>query len=70
MFSDVNLRKLTEMTSPERTFLSVFLAGPQSVAGLESRFQKVRRVLKDGCSEKDEREHFDENVKAVSNETR
>jgi len=67
MFSDVNLRKLTEMTSPERTFLSVFLAGPQSVAGLESRFQKVRRVLKDGCSEKDEREHFDENVKAVLN---
>jgi len=67
MFSDVNLRKLTEMTSPERTFLSVFLARPQSVAGLESRFQKVRRVLKDGCSEKDEREHFDENVKAVLN---
>jgi len=67
MFSDVNLRKLTEMTSPERTFLSVFLAGPQSVTGLESRFQKVRRVLKDGCSEKDERVHFDENVKAVLN---
>jgi peptide chain release factor subunit 1 len=67
MFSDVNLRKLTEMTSPERAFLSVFLAGPQSVGELGKRFQKVRRVLKSSRTEKDERKHFDENVKVVLN---
>jgi len=60
-----DLRKLAEMTAPERAFLSVYLAGPQSMADLEKRFQKVRRVLKGGEAEKDEREHFDENVKAV-----
>jgi peptide subunit release factor 1 (eRF1) len=67
MFADINLRKLTEMTTPERTFLSVYLAGPHSVAGLENRFQKVRRVLKGGSAEKDERKYLDENVKAVLN---
>jgi peptide chain release factor subunit 1 len=67
MFADVNLRELTEMTTPERTFLSVYLAGPHSAAELEHRFQKVRRVLKGGCAEKDEREYFDENAKAVLN---
>lgn len=67
MFADINLRKLTEMTTPERTFLSVYLAGPRSTTGLKNRFQKMRRVLKGERVEKDEREHFDENVKAVSN---
>lgn len=67
MFSDVNLRKLTEMTSPERAFLSVFLAGPQSVGELGKRSQKVRRVLKGSRTEKDERKYFDENVKVVLN---
>jgi len=67
MFADVDLRKLTEMTTPERTFLSVYLAGPHSAAKLENRFQKVRRVLKGSFAEKDERKHFDENVKAVLN---
>ena len=67
MFADVNLRKLTEMTTPGRTFLSVYLAGPHSTTELKNRFQKVRRVLKGGRAEKDEREHFDENVKSVLN---
>lgn len=67
MFEDVNLRKLTEMTSPERAFLSVFLAGPQSVVELENRFQKLRRVLKGSDTEKDEREHFDQNARVILN---
>ena len=65
MFADIDLRKLAETSGPERAFLSVYLATPQSVAGLEKRFQKLRRVLKGGAAGKDEREHFDENVKSV-----
>jgi peptide subunit release factor 1 (eRF1) len=65
MPSDIDLRKLAAMTAPERAFLSVYIAGPKSATELDRRFQKVRRVLKGGAAEKDEREHFDENVKTV-----
>ena len=65
MPTDVDLRKLAEMTAPERAFLSVYLAGPHSVAELKNRFQKVRRVMKGGVAEDDEREQFEENAKAV-----
>lgn len=65
MFADVDLRKLAEVSVQERAFLSVYLAGPRSVRELDKRFEKVRRVLKGGGAEKDERELFDENVKAV-----
>ena len=63
-FADVDLRQLAEVTAPERAFLSVYLAGPRSVADLEEKFRKACRVLTSGA-EKDEREHFDQNVKAV-----
>jgi peptide chain release factor subunit 1 len=66
MAADLDLRTLAGITAPERAFLSVYLAGPHSVPALDRRFQKVRLVLKGGGgAEKDEREHFDENVKAV-----
>ncbi len=45
MFADIDLRALADMTSSERAFLSVYLAKPSSVADLEKRFRKVRRVL-------------------------
>ena len=63
-FGDVDLRQLADITAPERAFLSVYLAGPQSVQNVEGRFQKARRVLT-GAAAKDEREHFDQNVKVV-----
>jgi hypothetical protein len=50
MFADIDLRKLAEMTAPERAFLSVYLAGPRSAAELENKFQKMRRVLNLGWS--------------------
>jgi len=56
MFIDVNLRKLAEMTSPERAFLSAFLAGPQSAAEIGNTFQKLRRALKGNPAGKGERE--------------
>lgn len=65
MFADVDLRKLAEITAPERAFLSVYISRPKSAAELKKKFQKVRRVLKGGGAKKDEREHFDENVQAV-----
>ena len=63
-FADVDLRQLADMTAPERAFLSVYLAGPRSVADLGEKFQKARRVLT-SSAEKDEREHFDQNVNSV-----
>jgi hypothetical protein len=63
---DYDLRKLSEMTAPDRAFLTVCLAGPRSVDQLDKKFQEVRRVLKGGGAERDEREYFDENVKLVN----
>jgi len=42
MFADVDLRKLAEMTAPERTYLSVYIAGGHSLGDLEKKFHKVR----------------------------
>ena len=53
--------------APERVFLSVYIAGQRSAAEIEKRFRKMRRVLKGGEAEKDERVHFDEDVKAILN---
>jgi hypothetical protein len=35
-----DLKKLAEMSTSERAFLSVYLAGSHSVAGLEKKFEK------------------------------
>jgi peptide chain release factor subunit 1 len=67
MSIDVNLKKLARMSSPERAFLSVFLAGPQSAAEIGTKFKKLRRVVEGTSAGKDEREYFDENVKSVLN---
>jgi len=66
MFADLDLRRLAEMTAPERVFLSVYLAGPASARSLPGQFERLRRLLRSGgAAEKDEREHFDENVRLV-----
>jgi len=65
MFADVDLKKIAEMTAPERTYLSVYIAGGHSLGDLEKKFHKVRSMLKGGGIEKDEREYFDENVSLV-----
>jgi peptide chain release factor subunit 1 len=58
------LDRLTAMNAPERTFLSLYLASPRSVPGLDKRLARARRVLA-GPDERDEREHFDQNVKLI-----
>lgn len=65
MFADLDLRKLSGLTSPDRAFLSVYLNGPKSLAKMEQKFQKMRKVLVGGESENDERKQFDQNVDAV-----
>ena len=65
MFTDIDLRELANMKAPERAFLSLYIAGRHSMADLEKRLHKIGNMLKGGGIEKDEREHFDENVKAV-----
>jgi peptide chain release factor subunit 1 len=66
MFAEVDLRELAELTAPERAFLSVYLSGPPSVRSLAGRFEQLRRALRRGePGERDEQEHFDENVKRV-----
>ena len=60
-----DLKKLAEMSTSERAFLSVYLAGSHSVSGLEKKFEKIRRLLRTG-PEKDEKEYFDDNVRSVT----
>ena len=61
-----DLKKLAEMPTAERAFLSVYLAGPHSVDELEKKFERIRRLLKTGGTEKDEKEYFDDNVRLVT----
>ena len=65
MFADVDLRELSELTAPDRAFLSIYLAGPSSVDDLESQIARLSRSLKAGTAEKDERDHLDENFRSV-----
>ena len=60
-----DLKKLAEMSTSERAFLSVYLAGSHSVTGLEKKFERIRRLLRTG-PEKDEKEYFDDNVRSVT----
>ena len=65
MFASIDLTKLSELSTRDKTFLSLYIAGPKSLLNLEKRFDQIRRVLKSKDTERDEREHFEENVKAV-----
>jgi peptide subunit release factor 1 (eRF1) len=61
-----DLKKLAEMPTAERAFLSVYLADPHSVDELEKKFERIRHLLKTGGTEKDEKEYFDDNVRLVT----
>ena len=61
---NLDLRKLAETNAPSRTFMSIFLSGPHSIPIIEKKLNKLRLLMKN-CSEKDEREYFDEHTKTV-----
>ena len=65
MFTDRDLRKLAEMTAPKRFFLSVYLAGRQSVASLSGEIKEIRRLLPKGEEGREEREQLEENVSVL-----
>ncbi|MDQ3397086.1 MAG: hypothetical protein M3511_04825 [Deinococcota bacterium] len=61
MFHNIDLEALAEQQGPERTFLSLYLSGPEAMASLEQRIHKVRELLDDS----DELEHFEENLALI-----
>jgi peptide subunit release factor 1 (eRF1) len=64
VFAEVDLRKLAEMSAPERAFLSVYLSGPRSAKELPKTLKRMARALEDSPGS-DERDHFEHNVAAV-----
>lgn len=64
MFAEIDLRKLSEISTSDRSCLSIYLSGQKSVKDLSDKFKEMRKVLgkENGM---DEREHFDNNVDFV-----
>jgi peptide subunit release factor 1 (eRF1) len=60
MFNTIDLRKLAEISGPERAFVSLYLATPESLSGLKPRLDMIRAMLADNP---DELQHFEENMK-------
>ena len=59
MFNQIDLRKLAELSAPDRPFLSLYLSGPAAMAALDKRIRTDRSLLKD---HRDELEYFDQNM--------
>lgn len=65
MFAEINLSKLSELSTKTQTFLSLYISSPQSLQSLDRRLGHKGRVLERGGSNEDEYEHFQANVQAV-----
>ncbi|MCK5058575.1 MAG: hypothetical protein KAT34_18110 [Candidatus Aminicenantes bacterium] len=65
MLTNIDLRELSELSGNDKTFLSIYFSGPDSLKNLEKRFAQIRRVLESKESGPDEKEHFEENVNLV-----
>lgn len=57
----IDLKEVSKITTNERSCLSIYLSGLDSLKGLEQRLTKRRIALKTEL----EKEHFDENVKLL-----
>ena len=64
MFAEIDLKKLSEISTADQSCLSVYLEGPQSVKKLQNKLKDLRKVL-DKEDNTDEREHFDNNVELI-----
>ncbi|MCI0769995.1 MAG: hypothetical protein J4N83_06940 [Chloroflexi bacterium] len=60
--NQIDLRKLAEISAPDRAFLSLYLSGPAGMAALDKRIRTDRALLKD---HPDELRYFDRNMKKV-----
>jgi len=65
MFADIDLSELSELSTDEQTFLSLYISSPQSLSTLDRRFERMSQVLNRGGSQSDERDHFQANVEMV-----
>lgn len=59
MFQNIDIRRLSEMTGPERAFVSLYLSGPDALASLKNREDVIRGLLEDAP---EEAEHFEQNM--------
>jgi peptide chain release factor subunit 1 len=62
MFNNIDLRELAQTSGPERAFVSLYLANPDSLNVLKPRIDTIRSLLSDNPAEA---EHFEENLKIV-----
>ena len=62
MFNKIDLRELAQISGPERAFVSLYLAAPESLNGLKGRLDTIRALLSESPAEA---EHFEENLKLV-----
>jgi len=60
--NQVDLRKLAEISAPDRAFLSLYLSGPAGMSALGKRIRTDRALLMEHA---DELEYFDRNMKTV-----
>ena len=61
-FADLDLKHLADLEAPERAFLTLYLAGPNSVDALGQTFRSIRALL---AGHEAEVEHFEQNLKLL-----
>jgi peptide subunit release factor 1 (eRF1) len=62
MYNEADLRKLAELSGPERAFLSIYLKDAGSVQSLDAHCQRIRALLRE---HPEELEHFEKNIEWV-----
>jgi len=65
MFAKIDLLELSELSTDEQTFLSLYISSPLSLSTLDRRFERMSQVLDRGGLQGDERDHFQANVEMV-----
>jgi peptide subunit release factor 1 (eRF1) len=67
MENQFDLTALSNLSTREKTCLTLYVSSPDSLTDLDKSFDRLKRVLKQDQTEKDERDYFEENVEAVRN---
>ena len=62
MLQTIDLRKLAELQSPERAFVSLYLSSPESTSQISDRAERVRAFLRD---RPEELENFDQTLALI-----
>lgn len=62
MLDSIDLRALSDMSGPERAFLSLYLSSPDAIGSLNDRADRIRRLL---AGEENELEHFERSYEMI-----